>query len=151
MPWGPQSAPSDQGAYLSFYTDTKKYLDKKFNYKPYWKGNPRGSKITHFHGPKPHQYFGYALDKSSCGEAVKFLCNIDQTKTHICWALRHFSKALVQGPVSEGLEHTTNYCRSTFTVEETANYCVQFFKEMSENKDPGLLVGGECLNHFSER
>ena len=42
----------DQDAIILFFNDKIESLDYRYNYKPYW-NEEIGSKILHFHGPKP--------------------------------------------------------------------------------------------------
>ena len=78
--------PSDQGAYLSFYADSKKFLAKEFNVKPYYTHTPpKIAKIIHFHGAKPHDYIGEWLG-ISCSPAIKKLCEKKERNAPIlCW------------------------------------------------------------------
>jgi len=77
------AAPSDQGAYLKFYAETKEFLSTKFNDKPYYlhKGKKPGevSKVLHFHGAKPHDYLGHWLG-IPCSSGVAFLCELTESK-----------------------------------------------------------------------
>ena len=85
------SAPSDQGAYLYFYYDTKKFLDKSFNDKPYYKhlkDAGKASKILHFHGPKPHDYVSHWLGVP-CKPAVQPFCGRTEKETpNLCKSLK---------------------------------------------------------------
>lgn len=46
-------AHNDQYAYNTYYREVVTPLDPRYNWKPYW-GDPSGSAILHFHGPKIH-------------------------------------------------------------------------------------------------
>ena len=69
------AAPSDQGAYLKFYEESKEFLDTKFNDKPYYlhTETEKDGKILHFHGAKPHDYLGNWLGVR-CPQNLEFIC-----------------------------------------------------------------------------
>ena len=108
--FGNHPSPSDQGAYLTFYADHIRFLEYKFNMKPYFplqspipqEDHPSppppkldDMKIVHFHGPKPHQYIAYIALGKKCPKASHFLCIRSWTRapSSLCHALSIFAQA----------------------------------------------------------
>ena len=142
-------APSDQGAYLFFYEDTKQFLDTKFNAKPYYKGTTEAGdtsspapKVLHFHGPKPHDYVGNWLG-IPCNPAVDFICQRTEEETpKLCESLKAFADVIASDK-EEVKPLLIEYCESTLGIHGS-NYsrsCISFFTLLA-NK--GTLEAGDC-------
>jgi len=130
-------APSDQGAYLAFYADTKKFMDRKFNVKPYYTHTPPSvAKIIHYHGAKPHDYVGKWLGRE-CSPAVRFLCERkEKDMPNLCWSLKSFADAIVM----DGGLLLKDYCKSAFlddvgslVTEYGQDSCFKFFSVLSQS------------------
>ena len=109
--FGSHPSPSDQGAYLTFYADHIRFLEYKFNMKPYFplqspiplEDHPspppppklNDMNIVHFHGPKPHQYIAYIALGKKCPKASHFLCirSWSRASQSLCHALSVFAQA----------------------------------------------------------
>ena len=133
-------APSDQGAYLFFYYDTKKFLDKSFNDKPYYKHSKdigNASKVLHFHGPKPHDYIGNWLGVP-CKPAVRSICEMTEKETpNLCKSLKAFADTVVLngGHGQGGDTLVEEYCDTTMGMHglHYADSCVKFFTMLAKS------------------
>ena len=134
---GTREAPSDQGAYLSFYADSKEFLSTDFNDKPYYKHAKRTRdtyKIMHFHGAKPHDYLG-SLMGLKCDRAVQFLCDMAvmavEKMPNLCRSLKVFADALTSDRGDRLLEF---YCSTAFDKHGKAYFdkCYNFFSMLSK-------------------
>ncbi|KAL6753995.1 hypothetical protein V8C86DRAFT_404853 [Haematococcus lacustris] len=89
--FGPHG-PADQGAFNAFYAQdlAQRILDQDFNAKPYHTAR-QGTKILHFHGPKPHHYLVY-LRTGDCGNFFH-LCH-QAFATSLCSGLAEWAPYL---------------------------------------------------------
>eukprot|EP00527_Entomoneis_sp_CCMP2396_P001282 CAMPEP_0198154906 /NCGR_PEP_ID=MMETSP1443-20131203/68852_1 /TAXON_ID=186043 /ORGANISM="Entomoneis sp., Strain CCMP2396" /LENGTH=781 /DNA_ID=CAMNT_0043821623 /DNA_START=186 /DNA_END=2528 /DNA_ORIENTATION=- len=123
-------SPSDQGAYLVFYSESVRFLSQYFNFKPYWAAKDavyRRSYILHFHGPKPHDYIRFIMGKG-CDKAVKFLCmrGIKFSAPLLCQSLSVFAKA------SMSVDRHA-YCSASFQVPSQVMFCQSLFEHLADN------------------
>ena len=148
--------PSDQGAYLDFYGNaqhassgkelyrniaaqkdsaTLRYLDIKFNFKPYYKQkkNIQGRKITHFHGLKPHDILSFLVGKAASEFPVimKPLLDVmseDDYAESICTAMRDFGKAILLEK-----DHLKTFCdvtighKDSYKYKDIHGFCIHVF------------------------
>jgi lipopolysaccharide biosynthesis glycosyltransferase len=136
----PHPAPSDQGAYLSYYKDSVTFLDTKFNFKPYWYVSDEEyheSLIIHFHGAKPHDYLMYIMGEQ-CDDAIQKLCEDGYQIIFLCQSLREFARSV----------NHINYCASSFPGQyEKEALCIVVFETIATEADDGcyyfesLLLG----------
>ena len=112
---------------------TLRYLDIKFNFKPYYiqKKNIRDRKITHFHGLKPHDILSVLAGKaaSEFPLIMKPLLDVmseDDCAESICTAMRDFGKAILLEK-----DHLKTFCDITNTHDDSHNdihgFCIHFF------------------------
>eukprot|EP01063_Lacrimia_lanifica_P027340 TRINITY_DN3824_c0_g2_i2.p1 TRINITY_DN3824_c0_g2~~TRINITY_DN3824_c0_g2_i2.p1 ORF type:complete len:733 (+),score=267.79 TRINITY_DN3824_c0_g2_i2:71-2269(+) len=133
-------APSDQGAYLTFYGKTKKFLKRTFNVKPYYKMTAlEDGKIVHFHGAKPHDYMGHWIGVE-CNPAVRFICEKTDDFPILCRSLKTFAKSML----SSGPELLENYCTASFKDNANSRICVRFMWRLSKMDDKFLKLGSSC-------
>jgi len=151
-------SPSDQGAYLSYYRQTIKFMDSSFNRKPYHRLKGNGARkrailtrkppnensgnnkagdtfIIHFHGPKPHNYIQHILG-GTCNKAFEFLCakGVEQFPGALCFALTAFARATL------AVDRTGRYCQSAFQIKkhgdgivtQHAQWCQYILETLSE-------------------
>ena len=113
------SAPSDQGALLEFYNSSVKLLDTKFNTKPY---SPSSTdvRIFHFHGAKPHDFFGHTIGKP-CHKAFQSMCQKFRSMPLICTSLKVFAEHLQEA------EAIHQYCKAAFPSYADGWSCVGYF------------------------
>lgn len=114
-------APSDQGALLEFYNSSVALLHTKFNTKPYSPGSA-DVKVFHFHGAKPHDFFGHVIGKP-CHRAFQFMCTKIRSWPLICTYLKKFAEQLQQ------TEAMTEYCREVFPARADSWACVGYFTD----------------------
>ena len=142
--------PSDQGAYLDFYTSYKnpsrvlkhgvstyiQFLNESFNVKPYYKSKKTFEKrrIIHFHGLKPRDiikgFMGYERD--SFPPATHFLLpRMFGGDTHfLCLTLRDFAQSLVDDE-----DNFDEFCSIGFSssAKEQAD-CKDFLLHLSKRR-----------------
>eukprot|EP01063_Lacrimia_lanifica_P012582 TRINITY_DN1923_c0_g4_i1.p1 TRINITY_DN1923_c0_g4~~TRINITY_DN1923_c0_g4_i1.p1 ORF type:complete len:788 (+),score=186.17 TRINITY_DN1923_c0_g4_i1:51-2414(+) len=134
-------APSDQGAYLTFYQESKKFLKITFNVKPYYKGvELAASTVMHFHGAKPHDYMGQWMGKD-CSPAVKFLCDGTKEFPLLCPSLKYFAVSIM----AHEHELLEEYCKASF--EDNADHaamCIRFLQRVAKMDVEYLSFGDAC-------
>ena len=112
---------------------TLRYLDIKFNFKPYYtqKKNIRDRKITHFHGLKPYDILSFFAGKaaSEFPTIMKPLLDVmseDNCAESICTAMRDFGKAILLE-----IDHLKTFCDVTIdhddSYKDINGFCVHFF------------------------
>ena len=128
-------SPSDQGAYLSFYNETARFLVQRFNSKPYWDAqgphfdNPF---ILHFHGAKPHDYLNHFFGHI-CDKAIQILCDKAEKLPHLCEAFQAFAQYV---PIDD-------YCLGSFSDIKEQRICTQILASMM------LGSSSDCSGSFS--
>eukprot|EP01063_Lacrimia_lanifica_P027341 TRINITY_DN3824_c0_g2_i3.p1 TRINITY_DN3824_c0_g2~~TRINITY_DN3824_c0_g2_i3.p1 ORF type:complete len:725 (+),score=204.49 TRINITY_DN3824_c0_g2_i3:71-2245(+) len=133
-------APSDQGAYLTFYESTKKFLSRTFNVKPYYKKTAlEDGKVVHFHGAKPHDYMGHWIGVD-CNPAVKFICEKTDDFPILCRSLKTFAISML----TAGPELLVDYCTASFKDMENSKICVRYMRRLSALDDKYLMRGNSC-------
>lgn len=105
-------AHNDQYAYNTYYREVVSPLDPRYNWKPYW-GDPSGSTILHFHGPKIHALramYRLAIEWEepywrAAGTLV--LSNLEGYRLSVAAALAHADELepAERRPLTEAAEH----------------------------------------------
>ena len=152
--------PSDQGAYLEFYNESKQFLHKQFNDKPYYTWGFKSSdqrrvtppnkftKILHFHGAKPHDYFGNWLG-IKCKPAFAFLCDNSFKFPYLCQDMKTFAVAILSDK-KYGNNHLAQYCSGSFSAKNTiARKCVLFFESLVRMDDALIMKENACQNQLA--
>jgi len=111
--------PNNWGAFLEFYNTSVELLAKNFDAKSYSRGT-KDVKIFHFHGAKPHDFFGHLLGKN-CHPAFEFMCLDFKSQPMTCKALREFAVHLHQAKV------LTEYCHAVFEEKKEGEACMEYF------------------------
>ena len=143
-----EMGPSDQGAYLDFFSEQVAsknaslvhFLEPIFNVKPYYrsKKNFDGRKIVHFHGLKPHDVLnglmGYRFEDFSPAVQVLLYKVFGSNGYFLCLTLRDFSISIVQD--EETLE---DYCKLALDggidAIDKRTACVKFFAELARRPE----------------
>jgi len=121
-------APSDQGAYLEFYDNQVRFLDRNFNFKPYWQQSAIGNQdpfVVHFHGAKPHDYMRQILG-DPCDKATQFLCDQAMELPFLCRAIQQFAQ------YSRSVGNQVSYCNASFKGDKAqAFFCTEILLMLS--------------------
>ena len=83
--------------------------------------------VTHFHGPKPHDYIRFIMGKG-CDQAFKMLCirGVKFSAPLLCRSLAAFAKA------SLAVERYA-YCTASFSVSSQAFFCQSLLESLADN------------------